>query len=95
MKDAVFWDVTPCVSCINGTFGETCRRHLHVRKCFFAVWFNLLVTSDVVPDSVIFPSVMMEATSSSEIGFNKVTRFHIPEGSIRQNVFSRKVGAWK
>jgi hypothetical protein len=27
MKNAVFWDVTPCGSCKNGRFGGTLRLH--------------------------------------------------------------------
>jgi hypothetical protein len=28
MKNAVFWDVAPCRSCVNRCFGGTCRLHL-------------------------------------------------------------------
>jgi hypothetical protein len=32
MKNAVFWDVAPCRSCVNRRFGWTFRLHLHGRK---------------------------------------------------------------
>jgi hypothetical protein len=32
MKNAVFWDVTPCSSCVNRRFGGTYRLHLQGRK---------------------------------------------------------------
>jgi hypothetical protein len=32
MKNAVFWDVAPCRSCVNRRFGGTYRLHLQGRK---------------------------------------------------------------
>jgi hypothetical protein len=32
MKNAVFWDVAPCRSCVNRLFGRTHRFHLQGRK---------------------------------------------------------------
>jgi hypothetical protein len=32
MKNAVFWDVGPCSSCVSRRFGGTYRLHLQVRK---------------------------------------------------------------
>jgi hypothetical protein len=32
MKNAVFWDVAPCRSCVNRHFGGTYRLHLQVTK---------------------------------------------------------------
>jgi hypothetical protein len=32
LKDAVFWDVAPCRSCLNRRFGGTYRFHLQGRK---------------------------------------------------------------
>jgi hypothetical protein len=32
MKNAVFWDVAPCTSCVNRRFGGTYRLHLQGRK---------------------------------------------------------------
>jgi hypothetical protein len=32
MKNAVFWDVVPCISCVNRRFGGTYPLHLQDRK---------------------------------------------------------------
>jgi hypothetical protein len=32
MKNAVFWDVAPCIFCVNRRFGGTYRLHLQGRK---------------------------------------------------------------
>jgi hypothetical protein len=32
LKNAVFWDVAPCRSCVNRRFGGTYRLHLQGRK---------------------------------------------------------------
>jgi hypothetical protein len=32
MKNAVFWDVAPCISCVNRRFGGTYRLHFHGKK---------------------------------------------------------------
>jgi hypothetical protein len=32
MKNVVFWDVAPCISCVNRRFGGTYRLHLQDRK---------------------------------------------------------------
>jgi hypothetical protein len=32
MKNAVFWDVAPCISCVNRRFGGTYRLHFQGRK---------------------------------------------------------------
>jgi hypothetical protein len=32
MKNAVFWDVAPCRSCVNRRFGGNYRLHLQGRK---------------------------------------------------------------
>jgi hypothetical protein len=32
MKNDVFWDVAPCMPCVNRRFGGTYRLHLHSRK---------------------------------------------------------------
>jgi hypothetical protein len=34
MKNAAFWDVAPCRSCVNRRFGGTYRHHLQGRKKF-------------------------------------------------------------
>jgi hypothetical protein len=53
MKNAVFWDVTPCGSCKN--------RHLFLRSVL-----RLLVAANVVPGLPILVAVMMEAIRYSE-----------------------------
>jgi hypothetical protein len=50
MKNGVFWDVTPCGSCML-VFLRSLRR--------------LLVTASVVPSSPILVTLMKEALSSS------------------------------
>jgi hypothetical protein len=32
MKNAVFWDVSPCRSCVNRRFGGICHLHIQGRK---------------------------------------------------------------
>jgi hypothetical protein len=32
MKNAIFWDMAPCSSCVNRRFGGTYRLHLQGRK---------------------------------------------------------------
>jgi hypothetical protein len=51
MRNAIFWDVTPCGSCKNRHFGGTCQ---------------LLFTANVVGSLIIF-TVMMEAMFSSKM----------------------------
>jgi hypothetical protein len=51
MKNAVFWDVTPCGSCKNRYFGEMYRLHQIV---FLRSVRRLLVTVNDVPSSPIF-----------------------------------------
>jgi hypothetical protein len=54
MKNAVFWDVPPCGSCKNRRFG---------RKYRLAA---LLVADNVILNSPIIVTLMMEAMRSSE-----------------------------
>jgi hypothetical protein len=68
MKNAVFWDVTP-----SGSREPTFQRNVS----------QLLVTANVVPSSLIFFTLMMVATYSSETLFlTTATWRHIPEDSI-------------
>jgi hypothetical protein len=41
MKNAVFWDVTPCASCKNRRFGGTHRFHHEGDQIFFSLTFKL------------------------------------------------------
>jgi hypothetical protein len=72
MKNAVFWDVTPCGSCKSRRFGRF--RH-SVRR--------LLVTANVVPSSPILVILFMEELRSSETSvFTRATRHTIPDNDI-------------
>jgi hypothetical protein len=72
MKNAVFWDMTPCRSCKNQYFGGT---------------YQLLVSA-IVPSSLILSTLMIEAIYFSEISvLTTATRRHIPEGSILYNQY--------
>jgi hypothetical protein len=72
MKNAVFWDVAPCISCVNRRFGGTYRFRLQVRKIRergtnVSRWLQM----------------MMEAICSSETAVHTTsTRRNIPEDGI-------------
>jgi hypothetical protein len=74
MKNAVFLDVTPRGSCENRRFGGICCPHhqgekiQRVRNNVSSNW-QLLVTANVVPNSLNLFTLMMEATRSSETYF--------------------------
>jgi hypothetical protein len=58
MKNAVFWDVTPCGSCKNRRFGgKYCLHHQskenHRARINISIVLQLLFTANVVPSSVI------------------------------------------
>jgi hypothetical protein len=58
MEIALFWDVTPCGSCMNRCFGGTyCLHHLHSISSRRA---RFLVTANVVSNSSILVALMME-----------------------------------
>jgi hypothetical protein len=59
MKNAVFWDVTPCGSFKTRRFVTNNRRTLRRNT-------SLLVMANFVPSSPIFVTVRMEELSSSE-----------------------------
>jgi hypothetical protein len=98
MRNAVFWDVTPCGSCKNRSFAGTYRLHfngesiseLGTLAVTMLVTDNvvlrslMLVTADVIPSSLILSTLMMEAIRSSQtVILTRATRHHMPEHGIR------------
>jgi hypothetical protein len=82
VKNAVFWDVTPCGSCKNQCFGGTYRLHHQGDKNRRARnnVLRLLLTVKVVPSSPIIITPIMEATRSSETtDLTRATQPIIPE----------------
>jgi hypothetical protein len=70
LKNAVFWDVTPCGSCKIPCFRGKYRLHDQSDKNRQATNFKrvlrVLVTANVVPSSPILVTMMNEAIRSSE-----------------------------
>jgi hypothetical protein len=87
MKNAIFWDVTPCCSCKNRRFGGTWRL-LHQGDKKYQVVFprsvrRLLAAASVIPSSPIIVTIMKEALGSSETSdFYKSHRRNIAEDTI-------------
>jgi hypothetical protein len=79
MKNAVFWDVTPCRSCEKRRFAGTYRPIIKVKRIS-----ELGTTVAVTFRSSLFRfTLMMEAIHSSEmLVLTRVTRRHIPEDRI-------------
>jgi hypothetical protein len=69
MKNAVFWDVAPCGSCKNLSFGVTYGFQHQGKKniVFLGSVLRLLATANVVPSSPVLVTLMMEGTNTSEI----------------------------
>jgi hypothetical protein len=84
LKNAVFWNVTPCGLCKNRRFGET---HLLHHQDDSVPW--LLDPANVVRSSRILITPMMEMILSPEtLVFTRATRRHIAEDGILQHVCS-------
>jgi hypothetical protein len=66
MKNAAFWNMTPCGSCMDRSFGETNRLHHQGEKNQQTSLLHLLVTVNDVPGSLILLTLMIEAICSSE-----------------------------
>jgi hypothetical protein len=79
MKNAVFWDVTPCGSCKNRHFGGIYRLHHQGDKNLrLLVIVNVLSSPNLV-------TLMMVAISSSEMPVLTIAiRRNIPEDVILQ-----------
>jgi hypothetical protein len=95
MKNAVFWDVTPCGSCKNQRFGEISASIIRVRRIGELGTLTVtstrrsvrrvLVTANVVASSPILVTLMMEALSSYETSVpTRVTWRNISEDAIFQ-----------
>jgi hypothetical protein len=66
MKNAVFWDVMPCGSFKNQSFGGTWHLYHQGDFGFIHSVRRLLVTANGVPNSPILVTLMMQALRSSE-----------------------------
>jgi hypothetical protein len=90
MKNAVFWDVTRGGFYNNGCFGGTCLSVIMVKRIgelgttlALTSNYTLLVAANVVPNSLILFTLMVEEIHSSEMSVvTSTTRRHIPEGGI-------------
>jgi hypothetical protein len=67
MKNAVFWDVKPCGYYKNRRFGGTYHfHHQGYKNSILRSVLRLLVTDNVLPNSLILVTLMMHAICSSE-----------------------------
>jgi hypothetical protein len=73
MKNSVSWDMAPCGSYKNQSFGETINQNMLL---------GLLVTAKAVPISILVNVMLDETRSSETLLFTKATRRNIPEDGI-------------
>jgi hypothetical protein len=95
MKNAVFWDGTPCGSYKNRRFGGTYRLHHQGDKNQHSV-LRLLVTANVIPSSSILVSLIIEALRSSESSvLIRATWPNIPgDGILQMTLRANAISRW-
>jgi hypothetical protein len=54
MKNAVFWDVTPCGSCKNSRFEGTYHPHHQGEKLFTAKFPSSLFLSTLIMETILY-----------------------------------------
>jgi hypothetical protein len=94
MKNAIFWDVAPCISCVNRRFGGRYRLRVQARKIrdpgtSVSKWLQTRRNLQPPPHAgsfvVDFSTLKMEAIHSSETSVHtRYTWRHIPEHGILQ-----------
>jgi hypothetical protein len=89
MKNAVFWDVAPCSSCMNRRFGGTYRLHLQGRKIRERVtsvskWLNTPShAGSLLMDVSTLKMVVIRSCETSVLA--RTTRRNVPECGILHN----------
>jgi hypothetical protein len=88
MKNAFFWDVAPCRSCVNRCVGGTYYLHLQGRQIrergtSVITWLQTSHAAHAGSSLADFSTVKMEAIHSCETSvYTRSTRHHIPENGI-------------
>jgi hypothetical protein len=92
---SVFWYVRWHGFYKNRRFGETYRFHHQDGKILLGSVFQLLITADVVPSSLILSIVMRKMILSSETSvLIKATQRHIPQNGILYPLFRFRPSLW-